>query len=111
MLRIPLRKNLKTNSLFGYPRARNLRETLNRLLHSHHTLRLLINRIPSVIKLMCLQTLRLTKVMRVAPAEEAETSSRVVPVDNNHRMVLLEITSNKGDLLNKMRALIFLKMS
>lgn len=47
-----LRKNLKINSLCGYPRARNLRATPNRLLNSHHSLRLLLNRIPSVIKLM-----------------------------------------------------------
>lgn len=47
--------------------------------------------------------------MRVAPAEEAGTSSRVVVV-NNHRMVLPERINNRRDLLEIMRASMFLQV-
>jgi hypothetical protein len=44
------RKNLKTNSLCGFPKARNQRETANKLINSSRLREspMLLNRIPSV---------------------------------------------------------------
>jgi hypothetical protein len=117
----PLRKNLKTNSLYGFPRARNLRAIPIKLLISrlHPLILLLLNRIPpvkaittTILMEVMYRTLRLTNPMRaVLLVEEAEIVNMHVEEAATlpkPRKVLRrgETTQNREDLLRKIKRVI-----